>query len=444
MTTLRVLLIWLAVGVTMQDSALRTWRYASGKTEVKARLVNRTRRTITLQTEEGQTLEIPVVQLSRADRRYLAALDKPKPAVEPAAPKGFRNAVQATPKQPPRNPFNSAPASSKYRDTPLRRALDALAAAHKTPLWLDTRGVADAAIDDGAPVGPQRDGVSLQQGLEDLLEPFDLNWATQGGVVVVSTPKTLQGLARVRVYRARRPLNWDALVESITKEIEPQSWSDAGGSGTASLGPGDTLVIRQSGPVQRKIAARFPEVLDAVPTQPLTLQAMADQNPVALRLLSPVTLNYIETPTAELVVALSRATNTELTLDIRSLEDGGFDPQARISMKLRGEISLLEALDLVVHQLDLQWELQSNRVVIATSDRVRLLRVKYPLRRLLAKSRDPDALLQVFESAVAPGSWSVSGGEGTAKLLPGGVLEVLQTTSAHLEIAQLLADLQAK
>lgn len=61
-------------GETPKSNELRMWTDATGKFKVKATLIARSENSVTLVTEAGKTIELPVTRLSQADQSYLSTL----------------------------------------------------------------------------------------------------------------------------------------------------------------------------------------------------------------------------------------------------------------------------------------------------------------------------------------------------------------------------------
>src|SRR5438552_1557723 len=117
-------LLALAVGLGLLASAgfaaeFRTWSDASGKFTVKAKFVAAADGKVTLEQEDGSTIEVELAKLSPADQKYVAdqkaAADSPfkkKPAETPFQPKSKAKsrskpaAPTSTPGDPPLTPVD--------------------------------------------------------------------------------------------------------------------------------------------------------------------------------------------------------------------------------------------------------------------------------------------------------------------------------------------------
>jgi hypothetical protein len=78
--TIRILVVVFVLGALTQPRSLaaefRTWSDASGQFSVKAKFVSADGAKVTLQQEDGSTLEIELAKLSDADRKYVAEQKK--------------------------------------------------------------------------------------------------------------------------------------------------------------------------------------------------------------------------------------------------------------------------------------------------------------------------------------------------------------------------------
>jgi hypothetical protein len=107
----------LGIAAAIADAAdgPRTWKDASGKFEIEARLVDRTDTKVKLKKADGKVIEVPIEKLGKADRDHLAKLaeeekkKKEQPPEDPFAVEGTAEPkwVVRTPKT-PRTPFPKA------------------------------------------------------------------------------------------------------------------------------------------------------------------------------------------------------------------------------------------------------------------------------------------------------------------------------------------------
>ena len=78
------------VAPSQDANEMRSWKDASGKFEVRARLVERSGREVKLRTDKGREITVPIERLSKADRDHLdgraAAADDPFAGGRPATP----------------------------------------------------------------------------------------------------------------------------------------------------------------------------------------------------------------------------------------------------------------------------------------------------------------------------------------------------------------------
>jgi hypothetical protein len=181
-------------------------------------------------------------------------------------------------------------------------------------------------------------------------------------------------------------------------------------------------------------------------------------------------------------------------LDKKALEEIGLALDAPITAEI-SQIPLRDALDLVLHELDLTWTVKSGVLLITTPDRegMHLVARCYPIADLVTtvserpykgdslpgasqigpgfqssflmqgmqgslpspvgmggdlsakgiSAADMDSIIQVITSTVDPKSWDDVGGPGSISLL-GNVLVINQTLRIHGRNAALLEEIRAK
>lgn len=158
----------------------------------------------------------------------------------------------------------------------------------------------------------------------------------------------------------------------------------------------------------------------------------------------PTTLDFVDTPLAEAVQYLEDFHKIQIEMDKKALEDAGLATDAPITRQLQN-ISLRSALRLIFDQLDLDYIIRDQVLMITTKDAAdNYLVVKvYPVEDLVVHSgkMNNNALLNVIESAVRPASWDASGGQGSITPFRGSLV-ISQTETAHYEVAQLLRQLR--
>jgi hypothetical protein len=149
--------------------------------------------------------------------------------------------------------------SIDFHNTQLDDAIAQLSTRYGVPMQLDNKGLADAAVDQKAPVTRSVRGVSLRGALDLILEEFDLTWVIQDEVVKITSKEKADEILTTKIYPVSDLIgvghNWGPLMNLITNTIQPDSWDDNGGPGSIQpFAVGDLLVISQKQDVHEEIA----------------------------------------------------------------------------------------------------------------------------------------------------------------------------------------------
>jgi hypothetical protein len=169
------------------------------------------------------------------------------------------------------------------------------------------------------------------------------------------------------------------------------------------------------------------------------------------------TLEFIETPLADVVDVLKDMHAIPIEIDVRALDDVGIGTDAPITRCLKG-VNLRSALRLLLDDLDCTYITKHEVLMITTTD-VADAHVEthvYGLHRL--GDVDSEALAKVIQNTIRPDTWRTSGAShdtssssgvkaqktprlGTIEALPG-CLVIKQSQHAHEEIIDLLMQLE--
>ncbi|MGE5195094.1 MAG: hypothetical protein ACM3U2_21580 [Deltaproteobacteria bacterium] len=184
--------------------------------------------------------------------------------------------------------------------------------------------------------------------------------------------------------------------------------------------------------------ADFPGRLDVA----ASLLSFEAKRRIALkRLAQPVTAQFLDMPLEDELLFLKEASHTQIfvTEEVRGAP-GVRD--APVTTKIDKE-ALSSALDKVLQPLKLDWYLFDADLIVITSHAAAAGRMEprvYRTRELLAAGQTEKGLVAQI-SAIEPDSWSVLGGPGQMRSLPG-VLIVTQNRRIHEQIGRLLASLE--
>jgi beta-lactamase regulating signal transducer with metallopeptidase domain len=181
------------------------------------------------------------------------------------------------------------PISLDWNDVPLQQALDSLRDSAGIPIVVDRVALSEAKVRLDQPVSMKVEHITVKSALNVLLKDARLAWVIRDEVVQVTTPPARGKLVQVTYPVAdlvipipdygiaftdngtppappgagdRKPkTDEERLIRLLVSTIEPGTWSEAGGPGTAEYFPLSlALVINQTPEVHEKIS----EVLDAL------------------------------------------------------------------------------------------------------------------------------------------------------------------------------------
>ena len=152
------------------------------------------------------------------------------------------------------------PAKFDFAETPLSDVVDFVASQFDINVQIDRKSLTDAAVDPSAPVTISlRKPIALESALHLILGEFDLTFTIQDDVLKILNKGQADEILTTKVYavsdlldRGPRRGGVDALVNSITSNIQPDAWNYNGGPGSITRIEG-TLVVSQKRDVHEEI-----------------------------------------------------------------------------------------------------------------------------------------------------------------------------------------------
>jgi hypothetical protein len=278
--------------------------------------------------------------------------------------------------------------------------------------------------------------------LKAITRPLDLAWTVRHEMLVITTPEEAQASLETRVYKLRKPLDLDKLVADITRNIEPNSWSEVGGPASIEVLSWGAVVIAQTYPVLAQIDKAYVDLLQPIRAKRPVPLPLLKAGAVTEALQSDTILEFIETPLPDVIRFLQDQHEVPFTLDKHALEDVGIGADVPITRNIKG-IRLESALTLLLRDLELVWIPDGDGLLITTPERAesQLKLVNYDARELAADPQMRD-LIEVVTTTIAPQTWDAVGGPGSARFGIRGTLDVRQTFEVHRQVAELLADLK--
>lgn len=136
-----------------------------------------------------------------------------------------------------------------FEETPLKEALEQLFAVDETPFYIDERALDLLGIGDDTPVTLKNGGLRVDQTLDLLLRPLELDWMPNRGLIMITSPEEVNANQTTVVYDIDDLSLPDGQVGSpfvscttgdidsslgmlLTRTVSPESWEDLGGPGT--------------------------------------------------------------------------------------------------------------------------------------------------------------------------------------------------------------------
>jgi hypothetical protein len=151
-----------------------------------------------------------------------------------------------------------------------------LAEKYTVPIYLDNKGLADAAVDSSVPITFAAHGTSLRAALRTMLDEFDLTFVIQDEVLKITSEEKADEILTTKVYPVSDLLgarhNFGPLMNMMKCTVQPDSWDDNGGPGSIqSFGPAQALVISQKRDVHEEIDELFVRLRRVLDVYPQTL-----------------------------------------------------------------------------------------------------------------------------------------------------------------------------
>lgn len=150
------------------------------------------------------------------------------------------------------------------KDVPLSTFVEAIGKRFGINVAIDQKSLEDFGIDTATPVSVHLRDVTLESGLNLVLETLELTWIIRNETLVITTPEQAESELETRIYPVRDLVlierehtveaDFDSLIELIRSTIQADSWDYDGGP--AAIGPDVgslSLVISQTQQVHRQI-----------------------------------------------------------------------------------------------------------------------------------------------------------------------------------------------
>ena len=429
----------LIVSIAVTSASARTWTDSTGAFQVEAELVGVENGVVTLRKEDGKVIAVPLDRLSATDRKFLAqrrpALngnDPPEDKPPRPLPMGG-DAGGAAP-----NVALTRKVKVSFAQTPLHEVLRFLAAESGGPILIDHRELDASGVAGDQPVTLEDNG-TLHDVLTRVLKPLELVHTIHHDVIYITTPVGAESYQSTVVYRLKRRVNFDELIEGITSTVQPESWADVGGPGSIEPLALGGLLVAQTWAGHQEIQKSFGDMIEPLPTP-----EVVGTTKLAKALATRHRASFIETPLTDVADFFADLTGTRVRIDEAALADIGIRPDVAVSLH-DAELPVASALSLVLEPYDMVWMRDKADIVITTPEAMEenMTVVRYSLQGMTARPDAADAI-QAITSTIAPASWDQVGGPGSIKAVAPGQVAIRQSDEVHRQIEALLATLQAK
>jgi hypothetical protein len=225
-------------------------------------------------------------------------------------------------------------------------------------------------------------------------------------------------------------------MEALTASIDPDSWADAGGTGTAVM-LGDVLFVRQSGRSHRKVLAfleslRHPArrtLLD----EPATHQAMVEGLDRA------TSVNFQGGSLLQAVDALGVQEKLDIRLDRLALKEARISERMPVSLEVQNQ-PLRTILRLLASRMKLDWVIRDGVLWITTPEAAAATSkiAVFDVRDLCRTMQDCNSLSKAIQEQSSPESWVQMGGNGVIAFPRSGIMSITQTEPILDDVLSLL------
>jgi len=343
-----------------------------------------------------------------------------------------------------------------FNEVPLVQVADFLANATGLDVYVDEPALYDADLGDDLSITGKGENIAVRVALDRWLEPLGLALHREEDVLVITTREEAATALSLQIYNVADIItpegadpndealrDYDGLASLMLLIIAPETWDEVGGVGALAFFRGH-LTVLQSYETHQEIARFLAVIRKSRDGESLQNRDVGGAT-IREQLRQSATVSFHETPLGEAADFLGRQYNLPIVVDVRALDDVGFDGHEPVSLRV-SRVPLQTVLDLVLQSLDLTWTVRGEAVLITTPEKAegRLRTECYPIHKLVdVHGQSPptaEDLIEIVTTTVAPETWNDVGGRGSIGMYRN-VLVVSQTDRVQEKIARLLKDL---
>ncbi len=370
----------------------------------------------------------------------------------------------------------SKPIEIAFNDAPLADVIAYLREVFNVAIVIDRRALDDVGLGSDTPVTVSLKGISLRSALRLILGELDLTYVVRDEVLKITTPEEAENELDTRLYdvadlayEGKPPVleresksRFTMVLDMISSTIAPDTWGEVGGAGSMTpYDPWRMVAISQTDEVHAQIEALLATIRrgrKATPKADNSVGLRADgeldwkaSERIQQALGVEVSLDFVDAPLSEVAAFIEQQYRIPVIIDRRALDDCGLGSDTPVTISVSG-VSLRSGLRLLLKELDLTYTIENEVLKITTPEAAEYeleIRV-YPVHDFLDKqpgtmqanrsAGNLRALSKLLTSSIAPDSWDIVGGAGTAEVVvPWGLLIVSQVHEVHVQTAGLLA-----
>jgi hypothetical protein len=317
------------------------------------------------------------------------------------------------------------PTTVNFINTPLRKVLKDLGEVHDIHIVLDKESIEQEMVDLDYPVTKKLDNISVKSVLNIVLQDPGLAWVVRDGAIVVTTERQARGKPVTRVYAVADLVDEDEncpnhailakwwhesgqsmdaqLVTLIKSAIAPKVWTDSRDVETIEFfQQSKTLLVKATPDIQEQVedlleavrrnvqgqneaeasqpkVTREPSAPDegeeqeAIPApkeEPKKVRGglggpIPPKRDIGAALRSPVRFNFTDTPLRKVLEHLCSVNDIDMVFDEVAIDEEmiNFD---RPVTKIGENISLNAALDIILQDTGLTWEIRHDVICVTT------------------------------------------------------------------------------
>jgi len=427
-----VMLSLLAMASSLQPTLqaqeeMREWTDKSGKFKVKAKFDSVEEQTVILNKADGTQIRVPISRLSQGDQDYLTERSsKPSPSSQ-------------TDKQASKVPVTEvlkSPATFTIANQSLAQCLKQISEELSINVILSTRNArAEGPTGAEAQINYRPSNQSVADALDSILNPLNLAWTDQDGVLIISSADTSPLI--YRVYRAKSPAINSSFMMEIMNTVEPTTWGQNGGVGVMLLLPPNRIVAYNRSSVLRELDKSYSGKL--VPAGSAGTKRKTTASSTGLDY--PISVNFQQTPLRNCIKQISELAQLKLSINESSMSESGISPDSPITLKLEN-VRAETVLKLMLRPLALGIVTDKENVSVTSRQDANqtLVSAEHNIGGILGNNLSP--IIQLITTVIAPDSWEQNGGNASISIKPPSSISVRQTTDNQSAIKKLLTDLR--